>query len=169
MTGSMNPSLPEYHRRPLRQLESVERDGLKRVADALIAPTEEFGAPSQIAGFEDCLDRALAARSDAFLTVVALARHYASTPTEELRGALKRFSLADPDGFHVLSSVVAGAYLMIPEVRRAIGYPGQRRHHAQFDDAANQIMDGILDPVIARGRIYAPVHAPPSTGAARSG
>jgi hypothetical protein len=49
------------------------------------------------------------------------------------------------------------AYLMIPEVRTAIGYPGQRRHHPQFDEAANQITDGILDPVVERGPVYTPV------------
>jgi hypothetical protein len=153
MTASMKLSVPEYHRRPPRQLEKSEREAFERVADALIAPSE-------LAGFPDWLDRALAARSEAFLTAVALAQRFACTPTEELLGELKRFSVADPDGFHLLSSVVAGAYLMIPEVRRTIGYPGQRRHHAQFDEAANQIMDGILDPVVARGPIYTPVPAP---------
>jgi len=50
--------------------------------------------------------------------------------------------------------VIAGAWLLIPAVRERIGYPGQRRDPARLEEAADQISDGILDPVIARGPIY---------------
>jgi len=41
-------------------------------------------------------------------------------------------------------------------VRARIGYPGQRRDPARFEEAVDQLSDGILDPVIARGPIYTP-------------
>jgi hypothetical protein len=56
-----------------------------------------------------------------------------------------------------VSAVLAGAYLMVPEIRAAIGYPGQHRSHPPFDLAVEEIMDGILDPVIERGSIYTSV------------
>jgi len=59
-----------------------------------------------------------------------------------------------PRQFQALSAVVAGAWLLVPAVRARIGYPGQRRDPARLEEAADQISDGILDPVIARGAIY---------------
>lgn len=154
---SGNPSVPLYRRAPERELTAPEREVLHDVADALIPPRGELAAPSATAGYDKWLDRALAARGDAFDAVIAAAMRFVGGDPASLRGELKAFSENDPNAFHLLSSVVAGAYLMVPAVRAAIGYPGQRRHHPQFDEAANQIMDGILDPVIARGPIYTPV------------
>jgi hypothetical protein len=142
--------------RPPRPLTDGEREALHRVADALIPAVGDRPAPSQLDGYDAWLDRALAARHDAFEAVVASALKVTALADESLLVSLKQFDACDPEGFHLLSSVVAGAYLMVPEVRRAISYPGQRRHRPRFDEAADQIMDGILDPVIARGRFYTP-------------
>jgi hypothetical protein len=156
VTDSGKLSVPDYVRTPPRELSDEERAALGAVADALIPPRGEFGPPSRVRGFDRWLERALAARSDALEEVVAAALPFAALAPEERLGALARYSREDPAGFHLLSSVLAGAYLMIPEVRKAIGYPGQRKHPPQFDEAANQIMDGILDPVIERGPAYTP-------------
>jgi hypothetical protein len=156
MTASGRLSVPDYLRRPPRELSDAERAALGEVADALIPPRGDFASPSKVPGFDQWLDRALAARSDALEEVVATALRFAAIAPEARLEALHAYSEVDPPGFHLLSSVVAGAYLMIPEVRAAIGYPGQRRHPAQFDEAASQIMDGILDPVIERGPAYTP-------------
>jgi hypothetical protein len=154
MTRSGRLSVPDYARKPPRRPSAEERAALGAVADALIPPHGEFDSPSRVPGFDRWLERALAARSDALEEVFAAALPIVALASAERRGALEEYSREDPAGFHLLSSVVAGAYLMIPEVRKAIGYPGQRRHPAQFDEAANQIMDGILDPVIERGPAY---------------
>jgi hypothetical protein len=45
---------------------------------------------------------------------------------------------------------------MIPAVRERIGYPGQGGARARLEEAAEQISDGILDPVLARGPVYTP-------------
>ena len=58
------------------------------------------------------------------------------------------------DRFEVLSGLLAAAYLLIPEVRTAIGYPGQANRPPRFDEAVEQVMSGILDPVIDRGPVY---------------
>jgi len=51
---------------------------------------------------------------------------------------------------------------MVPEVRVAVGYPGQSRRVPKVDEAANEIGDGILDPVLERGHFYVPT--PPQLG-----
>jgi hypothetical protein len=155
-TAAGKLSVPDYLPKPPRQLSDEERAALGAVADALIPPRGELGSPSTVPGFERWLDRALAARSDAMEDVVAAALRFAAVAPEERLAALEAYAEAEPAAFHTLSSVVAGAYLMIPEVRTAIGYPGQRKHPPRFDEAAEQIMDGILDPVIARGPAYTP-------------
>jgi hypothetical protein len=156
VSAAENPSVPSYTTTPPRPPTEAEREALHRIADALIPAVGDRPAPSQLDGYDAWLDRALAARGDAFETVVTAALKVTARAERSLLVSLKRFDADDPEGFHLLSSVVAGAYLMIPAVREAIGYPGQRRHHPRFDEAADQIMDGILDPVIARGRFYTP-------------
>jgi len=155
-TAAGKLSVPDYLRQPPRQPTEEERGALGAVADALIPPHGELPSPSRVRGFDRWLDRALAARSDAIEEVVAAALPIAALAPQERLAALRDYAESDPAGFHTLSSVVAGAYLMVPEVRKAIGYPGQRKHPPRFDEAAEQIMDGILDPVIARGPAYTP-------------
>jgi hypothetical protein len=69
---------------------------------------------------------------------------------------LRALHADQPRQFQALSAVVAGAWLLVPAVRARIGYPGQRRDPARLEEAADQISDGILDPVLARGPIYTP-------------
>jgi len=155
-TAAGKLSVPDYLRQPPRQPSAEERAALGAVADALIPPHGGFASPSQVPGFDSWLDRALAARSDAIEEVTAAALRFGAVPAEERPAALRAYAEEEPAAFHTLSSVVAGAYLMIPEVRAAIGYPGQRKHPPRFDEAVEQIMDGILDPVIERGPAYTP-------------
>jgi predicted aconitase with swiveling domain len=74
---------------------------------------------------------------------------------------LRRLAETPGSGFEDLAGVIAGAYLLVPEVRRAAGYPGQAARPPRFDEAAEQIMDGILDPVIERGPIFRPTPPAP--------
>ncbi|MBS1878012.1 MAG: hypothetical protein JST31_00710 [Actinobacteria bacterium] len=109
--------------------------------------------PSESARFHEALDRSLLARIDSFEAVVADASAILASP-RGIEATLRELAEASPDSFHVLSSVLAGAYLILPEVRQAIGYPGQERRFARFDESAEQLMNGILDPVIERGPIF---------------
>jgi hypothetical protein len=125
---------------------------LLAIADTLIAPSAGVPAPSAAPDYERWLLRALAARRDVFDDVVnaAVALH----AEDDVGAAVRALAASDDARFGQLSTVVAGAYLMLPEVRRALGYPGQERKHAGFDEAAEEIMDGILDPVIERGPVF---------------
>jgi hypothetical protein len=152
MKADVRLSVPPYQRTPPRELTTQERAALIAVADTLIAPSGDLSAPSRTPGYEQWLDRALAARRDMFDAITESAIRLTSADT--LPVAVRELARSGPAEFSALSSVLAGAYLMVPEVRQAIGYPGQERKHPRFDEAADEIMDGILDPVIQRGSIY---------------
>ena len=148
------PAVPPYDPRPPRPLEAAELRALTLVADALIGEGPAGPRPSQVSGWGASLDRALAARRDVFDPVLTLAVRLADAPAGGLRAALEELARTPESGFDELSTVVAGAYLLLPEVREAIGYPGQAHRPPQYDTAAEEIMDGILDPVLARGPVY---------------
>jgi hypothetical protein len=70
--------------------------------------------------------------------------------------AMATLQTDDPSGFDLLSTVVAGAYFLNPEVRQAIGYPGQQAVPIVPEDPPDYEQDGLLASVIARGAIYRP-------------
>jgi hypothetical protein len=145
----MNVSVPSFHKTPARALTEAELHTALAVAAALIPAGSAGPAPGQLPDYRRWLQRALAARSDAFDQITATLTELADRPRAELLTALR--SRHEQPGVRALTSVIAGAYLMTDEVRERIGYPGQHPNPPAFDEAAEQITDGILDPVIARG------------------
>jgi hypothetical protein len=153
MTSSLRLSVPPTRRSLPREPTSVEMEGLRRIADALIPASGEVPAAGQMPGMDEWLTRALQARRDVFEAVMALAAELGAAPREEVQGTLRELDASAPPIFALVSRVVAGAYLMIPSVREMIGYPGQERHFAPFDQAADEISSGILDAVTSRGHL----------------
>ncbi|MDQ6815862.1 MAG: hypothetical protein M3018_00435 [Actinomycetota bacterium] len=149
-----NPSVPRYEPDPPRTLREEERTALLAIADILIPAARALPRASAVPDYVSWLHRALAARSDAFDDVIDTVARLQRIEPSALPAALSQLSETEPASFQALSAVLAGAYLMVPEVRRAINYPGQEARPAPFDEAAEQIMSGILDPVIERGPIY---------------
>lgn len=149
----INVSVPRHDRGPPRPLRDDELATLLRAADVLIPEAPGLPAGGGAPDYAAWLDRALAARSDAFETIVRAVERLQRVDAPEMLDALRRMSTEEPDRFHALSAVLAGAYLMGPKVRAHIGYPGQERRPAAFDEAAEELMSGILGPVIERGPI----------------
>ncbi|MGV9865720.1 hypothetical protein [Rhodococcus koreensis] len=147
-------SVPVRTLRPPRQLSEDELTILLRIADSLIPESGENPAASKAQDYLRYLDLALAARADVFDRVVTAINDVADLHGDELHARLKRMWAEDKVTFDPLSSIVAGAYFMTPQVKALIGYPGQHRDAAGFEDAANELSTGILDPVIERGSIY---------------
>lgn len=137
-----------------RRLEDDERATLIAVADVLIPGTATDPAPSVLGDYTKWLDRALDARADVFPVIMALVGEWTGKTGVGLDSALRALAVDDPAIFNDLTSVLAGAYLMSPEIRRAIGYPGQGRNPARLEQAAEELSDGVLDPVIERGHVY---------------
>lgn len=147
-------SVPPRVTRPPRPLTDAECAALLRVADCLIPESVPNPKASDAADYLPYLHLALAARSDAFEAVVASALSLREVPDDDLWAALRTMWAQDRAAFDRMSTVLAGAYFMTPQVKALIGYPGQHRDPAGFEDAANELETGILDPVMERGPIY---------------
>jgi hypothetical protein len=79
----------------------------------------------------------------AFLALEGPARSLADVET---------LAQADPDGFAALSVVLANAYFMHPQVRAAIGYPGQEARDSSVGLGADDM--ALVAEVTARGPVY---------------
>jgi hypothetical protein len=137
-----------------RRLDDDEWATLLAIADTLIPAVGDNPAASQAPDYASWLRRALAARAEHFELLVEQLHALAGLRGAELDDALRRASTVQPQAFQVVSAVVAGAYLMVPQVRGLVGYPGQVRSVPRLEEAAEQLDDGILDPVIERGPTY---------------
>lgn len=139
-----------------RPLTSAEVGTLRAIADVLIPASGDNPAATADPGFDECVGRAIDARADAFGVITAVLARLDGARPDAIDQALRALHADQPDHFQALSAVVAGAWLLSPAVRARIGYPGQRRDPARLEEAADEISDGILDPVLARGRVYTP-------------
>ena len=151
-------SVPKRVRNPPRDLTEEEWTVLEAAADVLVPAFGDSPAASRAPDYRSFARRALAARAEHFdLVVEAVAALLpVAADAGALRERLRAMSTEQAEHFAVLSSVIAGAYVMVPLVKDQIGYPGQGGAAPRVDEAAEQLEDGILDPVIARGAIYTP-------------
>jgi hypothetical protein len=147
-------SVPRRHIVPPRPLTPRQHATLLAVADILIPGAGDDPKATAAPRYETWLERSLAARSESLAALSLILDELTREPRTHLEQGLRQLHAIDDGGFQLLSSVVAGAYLMIPEVRSLIGYPGQHPSPPRVDEAAEELSDGILDPVIRRGPIY---------------
>ncbi|MGW0634956.1 hypothetical protein [Nocardia salmonicida] len=148
------PSVPPRRLLPPRPLDQRQWAGLLRIADCLIPAVGPNPAASEAEDYGRYLELALAARADAFETILRVIDDLAGVPDEELRAALKQLWAQDNAAFDPVSNVVAGAYFMTPQVKALIGNPGPHRDPAGLEEAADELASGILDPVVERGHFY---------------
>jgi hypothetical protein len=139
-----------------RQLTDAEIAMLRAIADVLIPASGDNPPATSEPDLDRCLRCAIDARADAFDAITAILAPLSGAAPEVIDQALRKLHADQPATFQALSAVTAGAWLLTPTVRKRIGYPGQRRDPARLEEAADQISDGILDPVIARGPIFTP-------------
>ena len=131
------------------------RSTLHKIADQLVPAAGDNPSATHAPDYDEWLDRCIAARRDAIDLLLATLDQLADADGTELDRALRQLHANDYEGrFHLISSTVAGAYLAGDYIRQLVGYPGQLRQPAKVDDAANELADGILDPVLKRGHIY---------------
>jgi hypothetical protein len=135
------------------KFDADRRAVLAAVADVLIPKGAGMQSASEAGVAARWLDEVLRLRPDF--------GHPLATVLDNMNGvdpaaAVARLRAEDPAGFGVLAEVVAGAYFLNPEVRKAIGYPGQQSVPIQPEDPPDYEQDGLIASVIARGRVYRP-------------
>lgn len=131
----------------------AERELLGALADLLIPSADGMPSASEAGVTARWLDEVLRVRPDfgpPLAVVIDQAR--GAEPAE----ALARLRSSDPARFGVLAEVVAGAYFLNPDVRKAIGYGGQQSVPIVAEDPPDYEQDGLLASVVARGAVYRP-------------
>jgi hypothetical protein len=100
-------------------LGQSQRERLHAFADLLIPGGAGLPPASEAARYDDAVENTLAARPDLAAVVLPLI-----ASTGEPRVVLNQLRHEDPGAFGLFAYAVAAAYLMTPQVRRLLGYPG---------------------------------------------
>jgi hypothetical protein len=137
---------------PSEALDQAARERLATLADALIPAGRGLPAAGRAGVAGEWLDAVLAAEPG---FAAPLAHVLADVDVADPAGALRRIETTDPEGWGVLTTVVAGAYFLNPAIAAAVGYPGRRAIPID-NDAPDWLEDGLLDSVKARGPVYRP-------------
>ena len=131
--------------------DSAQRAVLAGLADVLIPAGDGMPSASAASVAEEGLDQVLTAVPSLVADVAeVLARAKGCEPVE----FVARLAEADAAAYGVLTEVVAAAYFLNSDVRKAVGYTGQGP--SPLDPRADYMEDGLLESVIKRGPIYRP-------------
>ncbi|MEQ8716820.1 MAG: hypothetical protein RIE08_04350 [Acidimicrobiales bacterium] len=135
------------------KLTASQRATLAGLGDVLIPADDTMPSASEAGVAGPLVDAVLRVRDDLAEGLAAvLDRTEGTDPTD----AVEALRSDDPDGFGILTFVVAGGYLMDRRVGELLGYPGQEAKEVDPHDIVGFVSSGILDPVIERGPIYRP-------------
>lgn len=133
--------------------DAGRRAVLAAVADVLIPKGDGMPSASEAGVAMRWLDEVLRLRPDFGPPLAAVLDRIKGV---DPAAAVARVRAEDPTGFGVLAEVVAGGYFLNPQVRSAIGYPGQQSVPIQPEEPPDYEQDGLIASVIARGRVYRP-------------
>ena len=130
-------------------LDDEARQILMGLADLLIPASERMPSASQAGVGGEWIDHAMVARQDWAVALVALLERARG---KDYRAILAELQTSEPATFTMLTEMVAGAYFMNPEIRKLIGYPGQRA--IPIGTTPDEQLEELLQPVVQRGPIY---------------
>jgi hypothetical protein len=133
------------------QLAPPLRTLFGQVADLLIPAYKQFPAATAVGVHEALLDDVLRFRPD---IVEAFFRGLARIDVGNLSASINQLYRDDPDAFNALSLAASGGYYMAPQVRTALGYPGQEAVPYNPYEVADYLIDHMLERVAQRGTIY---------------
>jgi hypothetical protein len=68
--------------------------------------------------------------------------------------ALEELSTGDGEAFSAIGLIAVATYYMTPSIRALIGYPGQESVTYDADAIPPYLLNGMLEPVMARGKRY---------------
>jgi hypothetical protein len=131
------------------ELDPDQVELLARVSDVLLWSSRGALVPSRLDGFAEWTQRAARARCRDLDHVAAA---LSAVDPADVEGSLRRLDAAAPDEFELISSIAVGAYTMHPDVMAAVGYPAPQRAPIPFDQSADELSSGILDPVLDSSR-----------------
>lgn len=124
---------------------------LEAVADVLIPRYEDHPSASAAGVGDRWIQVALSLRPDLVGPLRSVLAEIAGDG--DVAAQVGDLGRRDPERFSAVANAVAGAYLMSPAARAAIGYPGQEARPLVVD--VEDHID-LLEAVVERGPIYRP-------------
>ena len=137
----------------MMMFDAEARARLAALADALIPAGDGMPSASEAGVAGEWLDAVVAAEPG---YGPALAIVLEAADVSDPAGELRRIETTDPAGWGTLTTVVAGAYFLNPEIAAKVGYPGRRAIAVDAEPGHDWLEDGLLDSVKSRGPIYRP-------------
>jgi hypothetical protein len=140
-------------RPPVAGLTAERRATLRRLADHLVPAYEKMPAASEVGVHEQLIEEVFKHRPDLKDNVLAALDRAQGREPAEVVSDLARHHAGEMEA---LGLAVSGAYYMSPLVRERLGYPGQE--NAPYDpyETHSYLLDGMIERVLARGRVYRP-------------
>ena len=138
-------------------LTLAEIGRLREVAEVLVPGLAPSPPALALPDYDRLLQQAAAALG---AELGALQQAVGALPPAIDWSALESWSTDRQRQFELVSTAVAGAYFMSPEVLRSIDYATQERRSAPIDQVADELGDGLLDDVLARGSVFRQVSRP---------
>ncbi len=134
-------------------LSPEQRSLFRALADVLIPAYGKMPAASAVGVHEALVDEVLKHRADIRDDLLrALQAAKGRDPTEAANDLLRN----DEAAFNALGLAASGAYYMSPKVRELLLYPGQEDVKYDPYETPSYLVDGTIERVIARGRVYRP-------------
>lgn len=129
-------------------LSRDEIDRLRALADALLPGSEKSPAATDLEDFEQLVSQAAnALRGE----IAGIRSAIEALPSSITRDSVARFSESSPKAFELVSLVLVGAYFMAASVKSVLGLPTGPRYAPSRMQIADELEDGLLDPVMERG------------------
>jgi hypothetical protein len=84
----------------------------------------------------------------------AFFRGLAQAEGKPAEAALEELSTKDAEAFSAIGLIAVATYYMNPSIRELIGYPGQESVSYDPNAIPPYLLNGMLEPVMARGKRY---------------
>ncbi|MGH7118830.1 MAG: hypothetical protein ACREFP_07560 [Acetobacteraceae bacterium] len=134
-------------------LSPAQRSVFRALADVLIPAYGKMPAASEVGVHDTLADEVLKHRPDIRDDLFrALERAKGMDSTAAANNLLRN----DAAAFNALGLAASGAYYMSPVVRDLLGYPGQEEVKYDAHETPGYLLDGSIERVLARGRMYRP-------------
>lgn len=130
-------------------ITQLQRAVFSRIADILLRGLGDCPSPTQLGVERELLDQYLDLVPGQ--TMVLVRQLNDALNASDLETHLRKLHAQKADGLRTLGQALAGTYLLAPEVREFLGYPGQEP--TSFTPGADDryLTSGLLDHVGERG------------------
>ncbi|MEX4004434.1 hypothetical protein AB4Y38_36775 [Paraburkholderia sp. EG285A] len=150
----MRLSLSVHSQRPRRPFTQLELSALRAVADCLIPGIDGKISGGSVDDFDGLVTKVAALTGGKFEQLAEVLGPLSAVQASEMWGFLRAMNDQRPSDFYLLSMVVSAAYIYSDEIQSELNYPRPHQNPFGLFDVADELETGILDGVIARGKIY---------------